>query len=98
MQLSGFLQKCFGISMVAGTLLFGSAALIASIQPAKADIKTYSDTKGRIMMEQNSFVINGNFNYTLLVWDTETGKSKLYTYISDTWTTNISQLPASPLY
>jgi hypothetical protein len=98
MQSSGFLQKCLGISLIAGTILFGSAALIASVQPAKADNIALNDNKGKIMMEQNSFVINGNFNYTLLVWDTETGKSKLYTYINDTWTTNIGQLPVSPIY
>jgi hypothetical protein len=80
MQITNFLQKCIGIALVSGTLLFGSAALIGTINPAKADNPTVVNSTGKIMMDQNSFVHDGKFYYHVLAWDSETGKSKLYWY------------------
>jgi hypothetical protein len=100
MQLSNFLQKCIGIALVSGTILFGSAALIGTINPAKADNPGTINETGKIMMDQNSFIHNSNYYYHILVWDTETGKSKLYNYkaSSGTISTTTYQLPGYPLY
>jgi hypothetical protein len=44
--------------------------------------------------------MNGKPMYHVLVWDTETGKSKLYGYnpVSNTIKNADYQLPSSPLY
>ena len=99
MQISNFLQKCIGLALVSGTILFGSAALISTINPAKADNPTTVNSTGKIMMSESGFVLNGKPIYNILVWDTETGKSKLYNFdgvsklVPPTY-----QLPSSPLY
>ncbi len=98
MQISNFLQKCIGISLVTATLLFGSAALIGTISPAKADNPTAINATGKIMMDQNSFIVDGDFNYQIIVWDTETGKSKIYSFADRKWSNDIAQLPSSPIY
>ena len=100
MQISNFLQKCIGIALVSGTILFGSAALIATINPAKADNPSTVNSTGKIMMHQQNFEKEGKSYYNVLVWDTETGKSKMY-YLSTSegaYKTSGSQLPSSPLY
>lgn len=100
MKITNFLQKCIGISLVAATLLFGSATLIGTITPAKADNPTVINESGKIQMDQNSFLIDGKYLYHVLVWDTETGKSKLYYHSksSGVFTSTNYQLPSSPLY
>jgi hypothetical protein len=100
MQITNFLQKCIGIALVSGTLLFGSAALIGTINPAKADNPTVVNSTGKIMMDQNSFVHDGKFYYHVLAWDSETGKSKVYYFSKNegVFKTLTTQLPSSPLY
>lgn len=100
MQISNFLQKCFGIALVSGTILFGTAALISTINPAKADNPTTINENGKIMMDQNSFTYEGKFYYHVIVWDTETGKSKIYAFktASNTFGSTSYQLPSSPIY
>jgi len=100
MQLSNFLQKCIGIALVSGTILFGSAALIGTINPTKADNPGTINETGKIMMHQESSQKDGKYYYNILVWDTETGKSKMY-YLSQSegaYKISGSQLPSSPLY
>ncbi len=84
--------------MVAATLLFGSAALVGTISPAKADQPTSTMTTGKIMMHQNSFVYNGNYYFQVVVWDTETGKSKFYEMDDGKLISSGYSLPSSPLY
>jgi hypothetical protein len=100
MQISNFLQKCIGIALVSGTILFGSAALIATINPAKADNPTTENSSGKIMMDQMAYVRDGKSFYNILTWDTETGKSKMYYHSPSEGTYKVSagQLPSSPLY
>ena len=59
MQISNFLQKCIGIALVSGTILFGSAALIATINPAKADNPSTVNSTGKIMMHQEAHERDG---------------------------------------
>ena len=101
-----FLQISLGVS----AMLLSSAFLIKSIQPANAEvvpIKQMSNTtmaSGKYMMNQ-SCVFNAEANIVyqyILVWDTETGKSKLYWFDrSDKktyeWEAFGKDLPAVPL-
>jgi len=81
-------------------LLMASAALLIfaiKYSPAVAAGDTSNNAVGKIMMYQNSFVYNNQYYYNILVWDSETGKSKLYYTNSKEWVLD-TQLPASPLY
>ena len=100
MQISNFLQKCFGIALVSGTILFGSAALIATINPAKADNPTTENSTGKFMMDQINVQKDGKSFYQIIVWDTESGKSKLYflSWSENVWKVSSNQLPSSPIY
>jgi hypothetical protein len=100
MQISNFLQKCFGIALVSGTILFGSATLISTINPAKADNPSTVNSTGKIMMDQIAFQRDGKTFYNIVVWDTETGKSKMYYQSPSEGTYKVSngQLPSSPIY
>jgi hypothetical protein len=51
-----------------------SAALLIfalKYSPAVANGDILSDSSGKIMMDQNSFVYNNQYYYNILVWDTE---------------------------
>ena len=100
MQISNFLQKCFGIALVSGTILFGSAALIATINPAKADNPMTENSTGKIMMDQIAWQRDGKTFYNILIWETETGKSKMYYQSPSEGTYKVAsgQLPSSPIY
>jgi hypothetical protein len=100
MQISNFLQKCFGIALVSGTILFGSAALISTINPAKADNPFTINQTGKIMMQQEAYQKDGKTYFNILVWNTETGKSNMYYQSTSEGTYKVSsgQLPSSPLY
>jgi hypothetical protein len=81
-------------------LLIASAALLIfalKYSPAKAGNDISNNSSGKIMMDQNSFVYNNQYYYNILVWDTETGRSKLYYTNTKEWVLD-TQLPASPLY
>lgn len=73
---------------------------MSSISTAKADNPTLTNGTGKIMMSESGFVVNGNPFYHILVWDTETGKSKLFWFNSTSRTLKSTdyQLPSSPLY
>jgi len=85
------------IALSLGVLFFGIGVFIYSISPVQADNPTVTNSAGKYMMDQNSFVFK-DFNYQILVWDTETGKSKLYSFSDGGWSNDIAQLPSSPLY
>ena len=101
MKSLNFVQACKGIMFLligVGIAAFGIASITNN--SAKADSPTLTNATGKIMMSESGFVINGQVAYHILVWDSETGKSKLYSFN----TKNVSmekapyQIPSSPLY
>lgn len=104
MKQTTFLDKCKGIALIFsafGLLLFGAAALVYSASPAQADSgpeTTYST--GKYMITFQAVDSGGQINYFVLVWNTETGYSKMY-YGHDTQdlgrAPSAYQLPSSPL-
>lgn len=104
MKQTTFLDKCKGIALVfsaVGLLLFGAAALVYSASPAQADNgpqTTYAT--GKYMMSLQAEMDDDSMNWYILVWDTETGKSKLYYGNQSEGMLSASskyQLPSSPL-
>jgi len=96
-----FVDFCKGIMFLLigiGIASFGIASV--SNNSAKADSPGMSENTGKIQMSAAGFELNGNPVYNILVWDTESGKSKLYNF--DRGTNKIVapsyQLPSSPLY
>ncbi len=83
-----------------GLALFTFAIGTVMNNSAKADSPNTVNNTGKIMMSESGFLLNGTAMYHVLVWDTETGKSKLYNYNRNTAKMNSSeyQLPTSPLY
>lgn len=81
--------------LLAATALFIFALKYNTVQASDNGI--LNSDGGKIMMHQNSFVYNNQYYYNILVWDTETGKSKLYYTNSKAWILD-TQLPISPLY
>jgi hypothetical protein len=88
------------IALSLGVLFFGIGVFIYSIIPAQADNPTVNNSAGKYMMSESGFLLNGKPAYHILVWDTETGKSKLHTYDfpSGKIVNATYQLPSSPLY
>lgn len=88
------------IGLTVAAVVFAFSALIYTINPVQADAPATTAETGKIMMQQNSFLHNGNFYYHIIVWDTNTGKSKLYNFESSNGQFKKSnyQLPSSPLY
>jgi hypothetical protein len=96
-----FLDACKGMMYLLigiGIASFGIASITGNT--VKADNPTITNSAGKIMMSESGFVMNGKPMYHVLVWDTETGKSKLYGYnpVSNTIKNADYQLPSSPLY
>ena len=83
-----------------GLSLFTFAIGTVTNNSAKADSPNTVNNSGKIMMSESGFLLNGFPMYHVLVWDTETGKSKLYNYNRNTskLTSSDYQLPTSPLY
>jgi hypothetical protein len=82
-----------------GVLFFGIGVFIYSISPAQADNPTTVNNSGKVQMAVDGFALNGKAVYNVVVWDTETGKSKTYTYDGVSKMTVAGyQLPVSPLY
>jgi hypothetical protein len=94
-----FLSVCLGISVV----LFSFGFVIRSFTPATAQTNlggNLSDCKtGKYQMQLSSFVFGQTVYYRVLIWDTETGKSKQYISSSgsSTWEVSSENLPSSPL-
>jgi hypothetical protein len=81
-------------------VLFGGGFFMSTINPAKADNPTTVNNTGKIMMDQVNVTKDGKSFYHTLVWDTESGKSKMYylSFTESTWKVASNQLPSSPLY
>ncbi|WMX14625.1 hypothetical protein [Aureispira sp. CCB-E] len=104
MKETTFLGQCKGVALVfsaVALLLFGAAALVYSASPVQAnhEPKTTYGT-GKYMMSLSSIYGEGRANWYILVWDTETGRSKFY-YGNKNEGMNAAngqyQIPASPL-
>ncbi len=94
-----FVDFCKGIMFLligVGIASFGIASI--SNNSAKADSPNTTDSTGKIMMHQNSFVYDGNYFFQVVVWDTETGKSKFYEMDNGKLVSSGYSLPSSPLY
>ena len=96
-----FVDLCKGIMFLLigiGIASFGIASI--SNNSAKADSPNTVNSTGKIMMSESGFLLNGKAMYHILVWDTETGKSKLYNFgtVTGKLTPTDYQLPASPIY
>ena len=96
-----FVDFCKGIMFLligVGIASFGIASI--SNNSAKADSPNTVNNSGKIQMSTAGFVLNNNPVYNVLVWDTETGKSKLYNFDRGTnkMVAPSYQLPSSPLY
>lgn len=97
-----FLQTAAGIALIIAATGF----LIRSMQPARADVVSPLNpfTSGKYMMDQTVVYSSGEnmiYHY-VLVWDTETGKSKLYWFDrtdkrSFEWEAFGKDLPQQPL-
>ena len=87
------------IALSLGVLFFGIGVFIYSISPAQADNPTVTNSTGKYMMVVDGFELNGKAVYNVVVWDTESGKSKTYTYDGVSKMTVAGyQLPSAPLY
>lgn len=77
-----FMEKCKGIALIMGAfslLLFGAAALIHSASPAQANEgPQMTSSTGKYMMTMSAVAIDGKVHWYTLVWNTETGRSKIY--------------------
>ena len=96
--------------MIAGVLLFGSAFVFSTINKANAapnpnQIVADDYSNGRYQMNYTTTVSPATEShgvkiyYEVMVWDTQTGRSKLYyyDYDIDNWKAYGYQLPSSPL-
>lgn len=102
---NNFLERCKGWALVisaTGFLFLGLAAFVFSISPAQADVnpqQTYAT--GKYQMEFTSVVSGGTTEWYILVYDTETGYSKMYYGDSSmgkiTNAASAFNLPSSPL-
>jgi hypothetical protein len=82
-----------------GLALFTFAIGTVMNNSAKADSPNTVYNTGKIQMSATGFEINGKPVYNIVVWDSETGKSKIYTYANNgEMITATFKLPASPIY
>ena len=90
--------KLAGSALIIFATLFGIASI--SNNSAKADNPNTVNSIGKIMMSESGFLMNGTAIYHVLVWDTETGKSKLYGYqpSGKSMKPTDYQIPSSPIY
>ena len=98
MKTMNFINAFQKIALSLGVLLFGLGFFVSSLNPAKADQNTNTTNAGKIMMHQNSFVHDGNYYFQVVVWDSETGKSKFYNMDNGKLDVAEFSLPSSPLY
>ena len=98
-------NKVITFSKAAMFLMFGVAAIVFALgtlvnNPVKADSPTTVNNSGKYQMSTVGFLYNSKPVYNVLVWDTETGKSKIYGFNATSIKMNPEtfQLPASPLY
>jgi len=96
-----FVEICKGIMFLLigiGIASFGIASITNN--SAKADNPTTVNNSGKYQMSSVGFVINSKIAYQVLVWDTETGKSKIYGFNATTgkMVAESFNIPSSPLY
>jgi hypothetical protein len=101
MNNTSFFEKCKGIALILGVVLFGTAAILSSTTPAQADAPQTMYATGKYQMSIASVMSNDNRAFWYIIaWDTETGRSKFY-YGSVREGTQVAtskfQLPYSPL-
>ncbi|MGH1336522.1 MAG: hypothetical protein ACRBFS_10370 [Aureispira sp.] len=97
-----FFEKCKGIALILGVVLFGTAAILFSTTPAQADAPQTMYATGKYQMTMTCVKdANGDTFWYILAWDTETGRSKLYYGSPKIKKTTAGysayQLPSSPL-
>lgn len=109
MKEDNLMKKCKAIALVMGVaffgiaaMLFGAAAVIYSASPAQADPAPQTiQTAGKYQMQLSTVLTSTDKSYWyVLVWDTETGRSKMYYgNISDgiKLAHSMYNLPSSPL-
>ena len=84
-----FIQRCLGISMIAGTVLFGSAFLLRSLNTANAAppveqfISEGTSQIGKYMISYSTSEDEKAIHYSLVRWNTETGDAKIFVRSSD---------------
>jgi hypothetical protein len=89
--------KLAGTALIIFATLFGIASIINN--SAKADNPSTVNNSGKYQMSSVGFEINGKPVYNIIVWDSETGKSKIYTYANNGEIIAATfKLPAAPLY
>ena len=98
-----FFEKCKGIALVLGVVLFGTAAILFSTTPAQADAPQTMYATGKYQMAITSVQDrNDTVYWYIIVWDSETGRSKLYYGSPKEKKTGAAystyQMPSSPLY
>jgi hypothetical protein len=83
-----------------GLALFTFALGTIVNNSAKADNPTTVNNSGKYQISTAGFEFNGKPIYNIVVWDSETGKSKIYGFSSGTgkMAAESFQLPSSPLY
>ena len=96
-----FLDACKGMMYLLigiGIASFGIASITGNT--VKADNPTITNNTGKIQMVVDGFALNGKSAFHIIVWDTETGKSKTYTHnpITNKFVSADYQLPTTPLY
>lgn len=100
MNNTSFFEKCKGIALILGVVLFGTAAVLFSTTPAQADAPQTTYATGKYQMAMTGVANNGKVFWYILVWDSETGRSKFY-YGTPSDVTRVAhspfQLPYSPL-
>ncbi len=79
METTSFFDKCKGIALVLGVVLFGTAAILFSTTPAQADAPQMGNGAGKYGMSMTATTSSTGADFWyLVVWDTETGRSKMY--------------------
>jgi hypothetical protein len=91
-------QRMFGLAAIIFALCFGVASITNN--SAKADNPGTINATGKIMMQQEAFQRDGKTFFNILVWDTESGKSKIYylNFPDGTYKVSNGQLPSTPIY
>ena len=87
----------FGAAIFGLSILFGISLI--NNNTVKADNPSTVNSTGKIQMQVNGFELNNKPAFHILVWDSETGKSKMYNFDGvDKFFVSKYQIPASPLY
>jgi hypothetical protein len=108
METTSFFDKCKGIghvltrlALLLGVVLFGTAAILFSTTPAQADAPQMGNGAGKYGMSIASVISASNkATWYVVVWDTETGRSKIYYGTTQNGTkpaAGMYNLPTSPL-